>query len=106
MQSTGEVIGIHEDPRVAMAKALLGAALVPAAAGRRTAPLALLSIADRDKARLPRPGERAGRRPATGSRRRRAPRAALRGGRATRRGRVAKLGEARRGSGEAADPRR
>ena len=29
MQSTGEVIGIHMDPRVALAKALLGAALVP-----------------------------------------------------------------------------
>jgi carbamoyl-phosphate synthase large subunit len=29
MQSTGEVIGIHVDPRVALAKALLGAALVP-----------------------------------------------------------------------------
>ena len=32
MQSTGEVIGIAEDPRVAMAKALTGASLVPAAA--------------------------------------------------------------------------
>ena len=30
MQSTGEVIGIHEDPRVALAKALRGAGLVPA----------------------------------------------------------------------------
>ena len=58
MQSTGEVIGLHEDPRVALAKALVGAALVPP----RTAvdlhgddrPLALLSIADRDKALLPR----------------------------------------------------
>ena len=29
MQSTGEVIGIHTDPRVALAKALIGAALVP-----------------------------------------------------------------------------
>ena len=29
MQSTGEVIGIHADPRVAMAKALIGASLVP-----------------------------------------------------------------------------
>ena len=29
MQSTGEVIGIHRDPRVALAKALIGAALVP-----------------------------------------------------------------------------
>jgi len=51
MQSTGEVIGIHEDPRVALAKALRGAGLIPAttpgSAGQR--PLALLSIADRDK---------------------------------------------------------
>ena len=63
MQSTGEVIGIHEDARVALAKALQGAALVPpraaAAAGGEAAadgPLALLSIADRDKAVLPRLG--------------------------------------------------
>jgi carbamoyl-phosphate synthase large subunit len=48
MQSTGEVIGIHEDPRVALAKALLGAALVPPRAGPDGA-LALLTIADRDK---------------------------------------------------------
>ncbi|HET9852275.1 MAG TPA: carbamoyl-phosphate synthase large subunit [Candidatus Limnocylindrales bacterium] len=66
MQSTGEVIGIHEDPRVALAKALRGAGLVPALdppaasfgeateAGARPAPVALLSIADRDKAALPR----------------------------------------------------
>jgi carbamoyl-phosphate synthase large subunit len=53
MQSTGEVIGIHEEPRVAMAKALLGAALVPPRAGEMGA-LALLSIADRDKHLLPR----------------------------------------------------
>jgi carbamoyl-phosphate synthase large subunit len=52
MQSTGEVIGIHEDPRVALAKALLGAALVPARADGPA--LALLSIADRDKDQLPR----------------------------------------------------
>jgi carbamoyl-phosphate synthase large subunit len=53
MQSTGEVIGIHTDPRVALAKALLGAALVPP---RPTADgaLALLSIAERDKVDLPR----------------------------------------------------
>ena len=51
MQSTGEVIGIHTDPRVALAKALLGAALVPPRAGDEGA-LALLSIADRDKATL------------------------------------------------------
>ena len=48
MQSTGEVIGIHDDPRVALAKALLGAALVPPRPGEAGA-LALLSIADRDK---------------------------------------------------------
>ncbi len=53
MQSTGEVIGIHQDPRVALAKALLGAALVPPRPGEDGA-LALLSIADRDKATLPR----------------------------------------------------
>jgi carbamoyl-phosphate synthase large subunit len=48
MQSTGEVIGLHTDPRVAMAKALVAASLnapVPGEAGA----LALLSIADRDK---------------------------------------------------------
>jgi carbamoyl-phosphate synthase large subunit len=57
MQSTGEVIGIHADPRVALAKALRGASLVPPRAGvgeGAVAPLALLSIADRDKAGLPR----------------------------------------------------
>ena len=53
MQSTGEVIGIHTDPSVALAKALLGAALVPPLAGDEGA-LALLSIADRDKELLPR----------------------------------------------------
>ena len=53
MQSTGEVIGIHTDPAVALAKALVAASLVPprpAEHGRRS--LALLSIADRDKALL------------------------------------------------------
>ncbi|MEO7663750.1 MAG: carbamoyl-phosphate synthase large subunit [Candidatus Limnocylindrales bacterium] len=57
MQSTGEVIGIHADARVAVAKALQGAALIPPRAGGRAgepAPLALLSIADRDKALLSR----------------------------------------------------
>jgi carbamoyl-phosphate synthase large subunit len=49
MQSTGEVIGIAEDPRVAMAKALTGASLIPPRAGEGEPPLALLSIADRDK---------------------------------------------------------
>ncbi|HEX2755636.1 MAG TPA: carbamoyl-phosphate synthase large subunit, partial [Candidatus Limnocylindrales bacterium] len=61
MQSTGEVIGISEDPRVALAKALTGASLVPPrrlgpAGGPDDAPLALLSIAERDKAALPRLG--------------------------------------------------
>jgi carbamoyl-phosphate synthase large subunit len=51
MQSTGEVIGIHEDARVATAKALVAASLVPPAAGPGGA-LALLSVADRDKALL------------------------------------------------------
>jgi carbamoyl-phosphate synthase large subunit len=53
MQSTGEVIGLHTDPSVALAKALVGASLVPPrpVAG---ADVALLSIADRDKALLPR----------------------------------------------------
>ncbi|MBA2720207.1 MAG: carbamoyl-phosphate synthase large subunit [Chloroflexi bacterium] len=59
MQSTGEVIGISADPRVALAKALTGASLVPpsrrgAAGSAEDAPLALLSIAERDKAVLPR----------------------------------------------------
>jgi len=53
MQSTGEVIGIHTDPRVALAKALLGAALVPPRPGP-DGELALLSIADRDKGTLTR----------------------------------------------------
>ncbi len=53
MQSTGEVIGIAMDRRVAMAKALTGASLVPPRADGGEAPLALLSIADRDKGGLP-----------------------------------------------------
>ncbi|HET7181982.1 MAG TPA: ATP-grasp domain-containing protein, partial [Candidatus Limnocylindrales bacterium] len=62
MQSTGEVIGIHLDPRVALAKALRGAGLLPGivpppasfaeATEPAEAPLALLSIADRDKPQL------------------------------------------------------
>ena len=56
MQSTGEVIGLHTDPRVALAKALLGAALVPPRPGA-AGELALLSIADRDKGTL-RPARR------------------------------------------------
>ncbi len=55
MQSTGEVIGLHTDERVALAKALLGASLVPPRPGPGGA-LALVSIADRDKALLPRLG--------------------------------------------------
>ena len=51
MKSTGEVMGIDMDPRVALAKALLGAALVPPRPGEEGA-LALLSIADRDKGTL------------------------------------------------------
>ncbi len=49
MQSTGEVIGIAERAPVAIAKALTGASLIPPRAGEGEAPLALLSIADRDK---------------------------------------------------------
>jgi carbamoyl-phosphate synthase large subunit len=48
MQSTGEVIGIHTDSRVAMAKALVAASLRPPVAGKDGA-LAFISIADRDK---------------------------------------------------------
>ncbi|HYN48160.1 MAG TPA: ATP-grasp domain-containing protein, partial [Candidatus Nanopelagicales bacterium] len=51
MQSTGEVIGLHADVRVATAKALVAAALVPPRPGPAGA-LALLTVADRDKALL------------------------------------------------------
>ncbi len=51
MQSTGEVIGLHTDARVATAKALVAAALVPPPPGPDGA-LALLTVADRDKALL------------------------------------------------------
>ena len=51
MQSTGEVIGIHADERVALAKALLAASLRPPVPGPDGA-LALVSLADRDKPRL------------------------------------------------------
>jgi carbamoyl-phosphate synthase large subunit len=50
MQSTGEVIGIGADARLAMAKALLGASLVPPRVPMDAPqPIAFLSIADRDK---------------------------------------------------------
>ncbi len=52
MRSTGEVIGIHEDGRVALAKALLAASLRPPVPDESGA-LALVSISDRDKAQLP-----------------------------------------------------
>jgi carbamoyl-phosphate synthase large subunit len=52
MQSTGEVIGLHEDADVAMGKALLAASLRPPVAGSEGA-AALVSVADRDKHRLP-----------------------------------------------------
>ena len=103
MQSTGEVIGIHTDPRVALAKALLGAALVPPRPGEGGA-LALLSIADRDKGTLGRlaaalagSGYRMAATPGTA---RGAGRGRLRGaaGRQARRGR-------RRGSRRGPDPR-
>ncbi len=51
MQSTGEVIGIAEGVEVALAKALVGASLVPPRPPAEGA-LALLSIADRDKGQL------------------------------------------------------
>jgi len=54
MQSTGEVIGIHDDGRVALAKALRGASLVPGPADGRS--LAFVSLADADKPLLPRLG--------------------------------------------------
>jgi carbamoyl-phosphate synthase large subunit len=53
MQSTGEVIGLHTDPRVAMAKAMQGAALIPPRPGADGA-LALISVAERDHGELPR----------------------------------------------------
>ena len=51
MQSTGEVIGLHEDFEVAMAKALLAASLRPPLPGPHGA-AALISIAPRDEGRL------------------------------------------------------
>jgi len=52
MRSTGEVIGLHTDPRVALAKALQAAALRPPVPGPEGATV-LVSIADRDKQLLP-----------------------------------------------------
>ncbi len=52
MQSTGEVIGIHADARVALAKALVAASLRPPLADPAGGSLALLSIAGRDKEHL------------------------------------------------------
>ncbi len=51
MQSTGEVIGLHEDARVALAKSLLSAALRPPLPGPDGA-AALISVAPRDEARV------------------------------------------------------
>ena len=52
MQSTGEVIGLHEDASTALAKALIAAALRPPVPDGDGA-LALVTVADRDKPRLP-----------------------------------------------------
>ena len=52
MRSTGEVIGLHTDAGVALAKALGAASLRPPVPGPEGA-RALVSIADRDKAQLP-----------------------------------------------------
>jgi carbamoyl-phosphate synthase large subunit len=51
MQSTGEVIGIHRDARVALAKALLSAALHPPLPGPEGAE-AVISVAPRDTGRI------------------------------------------------------
>jgi carbamoyl-phosphate synthase large subunit len=51
MQSTGEVIGLHDDPGVALAKALLAASLRPPLPVA-DADVALISLAPRDKPRL------------------------------------------------------
>ncbi len=56
MQSTGEVIGLHQDARVALAKSLLSAALRPPLPGPEGAS-ALVSVAPRDEGRV---GELAG----------------------------------------------
>jgi carbamoyl-phosphate synthase large subunit len=51
MQSTGEVIGLHRDPRVALAKSLLAAALRPPLPGPGGARV-LISVAPRDESRI------------------------------------------------------
>jgi carbamoyl-phosphate synthase large subunit len=51
MQSTGEVIGLHHDARVALAKSLLAAALHPPLPGPEGA-TALISVAPRDEHRI------------------------------------------------------
>mgnify|MGYP001828661338 FL=1 len=51
MQSTGEVIGLHRDPRVALAKSLLAAALRPPLPGPEGA-CVLISVAPRDEERI------------------------------------------------------
>ncbi len=51
MQSTGEVIGLHEDAAVAMAKALMAASLRPPLPGPDGS-CALISVAPRDEARV------------------------------------------------------
>ena len=68
MQSTGEVIGIAEDPRVAMAKALTGASLVPPRrpGDGRAARAALDRRPRQVGARRPRGGAPASRLPAGG----------------------------------------
>ena len=101
MQSTGEVIGIHTDPRVALAKALLGAALVPPRPGDGGERSRCSRSPTATRRRSPR-SPRRWRRPATGSRRR--PGRARRSQRPGYEARpVAKLGEAGgRGDGEVA----
>ena len=59
MQSTGEVIGLHADARVALAKALLAASLRPPVPGAEGATRPC-RVADRDKARPGRAGGRPG----------------------------------------------
>jgi carbamoyl-phosphate synthase large subunit len=54
MQSTGEVIGLHSDASVAMAKALVAAGLIPPRTSGDRRELALLSLSDDDKFALPR----------------------------------------------------